>query len=96
MTRHRQPPPSARDLRQRSLPRRALSQQEAAVYLGISERLLARLVRMGRAPQPKQISTGRSTLQRWDIQQLDDFVDRLPSRGDAGRAPGSTTKLLSF
>jgi predicted DNA-binding transcriptional regulator AlpA len=87
----RRPPSSARALREQNLPRRVIGRQEAALYVGIGEKLFARLVRMGRAPQPKQISTGRSTLERWDLQQLDDFIDRLPSRGDAA---GATPRRL--
>lgn len=94
MTPQRTPPLSARELRRQSLPRRGLSRQEAAVYVGVGEKLFTRLVRMGRAPQPKLISTGRSTLERWTIDQLDEFMDRLPSRGDSERAPGAQPRQL--
>lgn len=96
--RQRPPPPSARKLRRQSLPRRNLNRMEAAVYVGLGERLFTRLVRMGRSPQPKLISTGRSTLERWDIAELDTFIDQLPSRGDAERGPGAppVKRLLSF
>jgi hypothetical protein len=87
-------PPSVRDLRRKTLPRSLLSRQEAAVYLGIGEKLFTRLVRMGRAPAPKQISTGRSTLERWTIEQLDDFIVRLPSRGEPGRTPGAPVRRV--
>ena len=94
----RTPPRSTRELRQQSLPRRALGRQEAAVYCGLGERLFSRLVKLGRAPAPKLISTGRSTLERWDIEALDAFIDGLPTAGDAGRGPGAprVRRLLSF
>jgi hypothetical protein len=89
----RHPAPSSRELRRQSLPRRALNRQESALYCGIGEKLFSRLVRMGRAPQPKLISTGQSTLERWTIDQLDEFLDRLPSGdGPATQPP----RLLSF
>jgi hypothetical protein len=91
----RHPPLSARELRQQSLPRRNLGRAEAAIYVGVSDRLFSRLVRMGRAPAPRLISTGRLTLAKWDIRELDDFIDRLPSRGDTGAGvPGAQPRRL--
>jgi hypothetical protein len=80
--------PSARELRQQTLPRRALTRSEAAMYVGVSARVFSRLVKAGRAPMPKVIATAPgSVLERWDLQQLDAFIDSLPSRGGASGAP---------
>ena len=64
----------------------------------MGEKLFRRLVSMGRAPAPKLISTGRSTLERWDIEELDAFIDQLPTAGCAERGPGAppVRRLLSF
>lgn len=96
MTRPRRTPPlSARELRQRTLPRRGLGLQEAALYVGVNPKLFSRLVRMGRAPQPRVIDVPPgSTVERWDIQQLDDFIDRLPSRGS--ETPSALPKSRLF
>jgi hypothetical protein len=88
MTRTRPtPPPTTRELRARTLPRRGLGLQEAAIYVGLSPRLFSRLVRMGRAPQPRVIATPKAQVERWDVRQLDEFMDGLPSRGEA-KTPG--------
>lgn len=94
MPRQRPPPPSLRELRRESLPRRNLSRQEAAIYVGIGERLFTRLVRMGRAPQPKVISTGRSMVERWDIVALDQYIDALPGRGETGRTAAAPVRRV--
>ena len=90
----RSPPLSARELRQQNLPRRGLSCREAALYCGYGEKLFRRLVRMGRAPPPKQTHTGHSVKETWDLRELDDFIDRLPSRGEARRPPASSPRRL--
>jgi hypothetical protein len=94
MPRQRPPPPSVRELRRQWLPRALLSRQESAVYLGIGEKLFARLVYMGRAPPPKVISTGRSMVERWDIVALDQFIDALPGRGETGRTAGAHVRRV--
>ncbi|HSS85715.1 MAG TPA: hypothetical protein VLL30_18320 [Reyranella sp.] len=90
----RRPPLSARELRQQNLLRRNLNSRESALYCGLGEKLFKRLVKQGRAPPPKQISTGRSVKETWDLRELDDFIDRLPSRGDAMRPPGAQSRRL--
>lgn len=86
--------PNSRELRRQTLPRRALGRQEAALYCGIGEKLFAELVKKGRAPAPKQISTGRTTLERWTIEQLDAFLDALPTRDETGRTSGVAVRRV--
>ena len=96
MTR-RTPPLSARELRQQTLPRRALDRTETAIYLGVSPRTLSKLVAAGRAPQPRVISTtAGSTIEVWDVAELDGFIDKLPHRGDAASAPGLPPRRRPF
>ena len=90
----RGPAPNSRELRRQTLPRRSLNRMEAAIYVGLGERLFTRLVRMGRAPQPKVISTGRSMLERWDIQELDQFIEALPRGGEPERAAGAPLRRV--
>ncbi len=85
---------NSRELRRQTLPRRALGLQEAALYCGIGEKLFARLVKKGGAPAPKQISTGRTTLERWTIEQLDAFLDALPTRDETGRMSGAPVRRV--
>ena len=58
----------------RPIPRRGLSREEAAMYLGISASKFDELVRDGRMPSPKRID-GRKI---WDVHQLDLAFDALP------------------
>ena len=58
----------------RPIPRRGLSREEAAMYLGISASKFDELVRDGRMPGPKRID-GRKI---WDVRQLDLAFDDLP------------------
>jgi predicted DNA-binding transcriptional regulator AlpA len=90
----RRPPLSARELREQNLPRRGLRCRESATYCGFGEKMFRQLVKQGRAPQPKQVSTGRSLIDIWTIEQLDEFLDRLPSRGDSAGTPGAPVRRL--
>jgi hypothetical protein len=89
-------PLNPRELRRQTLPRRMLNLEEAALYLGVGSKLLARLVKQGRAPEPKLISTGRSQVRKFDIRELDDFADRLPTGDADGRPTPAPRRLLSF
>jgi len=62
----------------RPIPRRGLSRDEAAMYLGISASKFDELVRDGRMPGPKRID-GRKV---WDVRQLDLAFDSLPNDND--------------
>ena len=59
----------------RPVPRRGLSRDEAAMYIGISASKFDELVRDGRMPGPKRID-GRKI---WDVCDLDVAFDALPS-----------------
>jgi excisionase family DNA binding protein len=59
----------------RPVPRRALSREEAAMYLGISAGKFDKLVADGRMPKPVKID-GRNV---WDIRALDAAFDALSS-----------------
>jgi predicted DNA-binding transcriptional regulator AlpA len=59
----------------RPIPRRGLSRNEAAMYIGISANKFEELVRDGRMPRPKRID-GRKV---WDVRDLDMAFDALPS-----------------
>ena len=68
----------------RPIPRRGLSREEAAMYLGISASKFDELVRDGRMPGPKRID-GRKI---WDVRDLDVAFDALP--GENPHAHGSS------
>jgi len=59
----------------RPIPRRGLSRDEAAMYIGISASKFDELVRDHRMPGPKRID-GRKI---WDVRDLDVAFDALPS-----------------
>jgi predicted DNA-binding transcriptional regulator AlpA len=65
----------------RPVPRRGLSREEAAMYIGVSATLFDRLVADGRMPGPRRID-GRRV---WDIRALNLCFDRLPGE-DAGKS----------
>ena len=58
----------------RPIPRRGLSREEAAMFVGVSASKFDELVRDGRMPGPKRID-GRKV---WDVRQLDLAFDDLP------------------
>jgi hypothetical protein len=58
----------------RPVPRRGLSREEAAMYIGISPNKFDELVGDGRMPTPVKID-GRKV---WDIRHLDLAFDALP------------------
>jgi len=68
----------------RPIPRRGLSRDEAAMYIGISASKFDELVRDGRMPGPKRID-GRKL---WDVRALDLAFDSLPDDNDQG--PGNS------
>jgi predicted DNA-binding transcriptional regulator AlpA len=58
----------------RPVPRRGLSRDESAQYIGVGATLFDRLVADGRMPKPRRID-GRKV---WDKLALDLYFDRLP------------------
>jgi predicted DNA-binding transcriptional regulator AlpA len=65
--------------------RRGLPLKDAAAYVGCGRLLFAKLVAEGRAPSPYMLGDVR----RWDIRELDSFIDRLPrARSGSARRAG--------
>lgn len=68
-------------------PRRGLSREEAADYVGVSPSLFDQMVSDGRMPQPKPVNARLV----WDRYRLDEAFERLPDRAgkqDAASAGG--------
>lgn len=65
-------------LRRSTGPRRGLSKDEAAVYVGLSARKFDELVAAGQMPKPKAVGSRRI----WDVRSLDAAFDALPTEGD--------------
>lgn len=82
MTAH-QPLSPGRELRRSSQPRRGLSREEAAVYIGVSVRKFDEMVSDGRMPRAKVIDARRV----WDTLKLDLAFDALPTDGEEVENP---------
>ena len=65
----------------RPLPRRGLSRDEAAMYIGISAAKLDEMVADGRMPAPVRIDARKV----WDIRSLDLAFDALPRKNPTNR-----------
>ena len=63
----------------RPVPRRGLSREEAAMYIGISPSKFDELVADGRMPGPVRVDSRKV----WDIRQLDLAFDALASDNPA-------------
>jgi predicted DNA-binding transcriptional regulator AlpA len=74
--------------RARILPR-GLSRLEAAGYVGVSGSTFDQMVKDGRMPAPKRVNA--RTI--WDMWQLDDAFEALPSDGDQERDPFETVSI---
>lgn len=64
----------------RPIPRRGLSREEAAMYVGIGATKFDELVNGGRMPKPKRID-GRKV---WDVRKLDVAFEALPDEDGGG------------
>jgi predicted DNA-binding transcriptional regulator AlpA len=64
----------------RPIPRRGLSREEAAMYVGISATKFDAMVLDGRMPKPKRVD-GRKV---WDVRRLDTFFEALPDDDNVG------------
>ena len=82
MNAHRSLSPT-RELRRSSQPRRGLSREEAAVYIGVSARKFDEMVEDGRMPRAKIIDARRV----WDSHKLDLAFDALPDDGEEANNP---------
>jgi hypothetical protein len=65
----------------RPIPRRGLSRQEAAMYLGVSAHKFDQMVIDGRMPGPKRIDARKI----WDVHELDLAFDALPGEAACSR-----------
>ena len=70
-------------LRKTSIQPRGLSRIDAAAYVGVSPSTFDQIARDGRMPLPKRINS-RTV---WDIRQLDEAFDALPSDDYEDRDP---------
>lgn len=77
--------PRSKAVRQLTQPRRGLSREEAAVYVGVSPTTFSELVEAGRMPPPKLIGARRV----WDLVALDSAFEALPD-GAEGQPMSST------
>jgi predicted DNA-binding transcriptional regulator AlpA len=64
----------------RPIPRRGLSREEAAMYVGVGSTKFDEMVNDGRMPKPKRID-GRKL---WDVRSLDLAFDALPDDDSGG------------
>lgn len=58
----------------RPIPRRGLSREEAAMYVGISAGKFDEMLKAGTMPEPRLIGARRI----WDVRELDISFDALP------------------
>jgi predicted DNA-binding transcriptional regulator AlpA len=65
-------------LKRISSPRRGLSREEAATYIGVSPSLFDELVKSGAMPKPIRIKS-RTV---WDVHQLDKYFEDLSTPND--------------
>jgi predicted DNA-binding transcriptional regulator AlpA len=65
-------------LRKSLCPRRGLSREEAAIYIGVSPSLFDDLVRSGSMPKPIRIKS-RTV---WDVHRLDEHFEDLSTPKD--------------
>jgi predicted DNA-binding transcriptional regulator AlpA len=68
----------------RPVPRRGLSRDEAAMYIGVSATKFDELVAAGTMPAPVRISSRKV----WDIRSLDMAFDALPREDGANSWEG--------
>ena len=64
----------------RPIPRRGLSREEAAMYVGVGSTKFDEMVLDGRMPKPKRVD-GRKL---WDVRSLDLAFDALPDDDSGG------------
>lgn len=64
----------------RPVPRRGLSREEAAMYVGVGSTKFDAMVLDGRMPKPKRVD-GRKV---WDVRTLDLAFDALPDDDSGG------------
>ena len=76
-------------IRRTLLQPRGLSRSEAAGYIGVSPSIFDQMVKDGRMPSPKLINA--RTI--WDIRQVDDAFEALPTDEIHERDPFETVTI---
>ena len=76
-------------IRRTLLQPRGLSRSEAAGYIGVSPSIFDQMVKDGRMPSPKRINA--RTI--WDIRQVDDAFEALPTDEIHERDPFETVTI---
>ena len=64
----------------RPIPRRGLSREEAAMYVGVGSTKFDEMVSDGRMPKPKKVDARKV----WDVRKLDMAFDALPDEDGGG------------
>lgn len=62
-----------------SLPPRLIGRDAAAAYVSVAPNTFDAMVRDGRMPKPRILTTGRKA---WDLRLLDQAIDELPLDGE--------------
>lgn len=64
----------------RPIPRRGLSREEAAMYVGVGATKFDEMVSDGRMPKPKKVDARKV----WDVRKLDMAFEALPDEDGGG------------
>jgi hypothetical protein len=64
----------------RPIPRRGLSREESAMYVGVGATKFDQMVGDGRMPKPKMVDARKV----WDVRKLDLAFDGLPDEDGGG------------
>lgn len=64
----------------RPIPRRGLSREEAAMYVGVGATKFDAMVEDGRMPKPKRVDARKV----WDVRKLDLAFEALPDEDGGG------------
>jgi len=64
----------------RPIPRRGLSREEAAMYVGVGSTKFDEMVSDGRMPKPKKVDARKV----WDVRKLDVAFEALPDEDGGG------------
>lgn len=64
----------------RPIPRRGLSREEAAMYVGVGATKFDEMVGDGRMPKPKKVDARKV----WDVRRLDVAFEALPDEDGGG------------
>ena len=62
-----------------TLPPRLIDRNAAAAYVSLAPNTFDLMVKDGRMPKPRKLTTGRKA---WDVRLLDQAIDELPLDGE--------------